>query len=398
MNQATIDFIRTHQDDDVRQLALRGCKSADIDMPFALDQIAGRQTAKCKLPEWYGVQGVIYPPHISMEQCSSECTARYKAQLAVRLGGESMADLTGGFGVDFSYMSRSFKQAVYVERQDHLCLNAEHNFKLLGMDNASVHHGDGVEYLHDAQHVDLLYLDPARRDGNGGKVFGLEDCTPNVVEIEDMLLQKSSYTVLKLSPMLDVHAAIQKLGENHVAEVHVLSVNNECRELLLVLTANQVDSCKVYCVNNDEVFSYQADSSEQLVLPVAGNVEDMTNSYLYVPNASIMKIGCFKQLAHSFPIRAIDANSHLFLSDGQIDNFPGRRFRIACISSLNKKELRQKCGDLVQANVAVRNFPLRAEELKKRLKLRDGGDVYLFGTSYSTERGVAHILLRCVKC
>jgi len=397
MNEITYEFIREHQNDDVRKLAFQGSKFPEVDLPFALDQIAGRQKAKSKLPSWYDIEGIIYPPHISMEQCSSEKTAEYKAALASRLGGTRMADLTGGFGVDFSYMAKMFREATYVERQEHLCNNAIHNMPLLGLNNVKVVNGDGVEYLHHMDRVDLLFMDPARRDTAGGKVFGIEDCTPNVLAVLDELLVKSGHLVLKLSPMLDVRAAVESLGRGNVKEVHVVSVDNECKELLIVLCKGADNVIQVSCVNNDDVFSYPYEGEE--TRPVCLSGFDIQGKFLYVPNASVMKMGCFGYLTSKYPVKAVSLNSHLFVADSKIDCFPGRRFSIESVMTLNKKEIRQKLGDISKANVSVRNFPLKAEALKKRLKFADGGDVYLFGTTVNDlQKGDVHILLRCVKC
>ena len=245
MNQATQDFIRQHQDEDVRQLAFLGSKNPEVDMPFALDQIRGRKMARAKLPRWANIDGIIYPPHISMEQCSSESTALYKADLAARVLGLpasssseeiGFVDLTGGFGVDFSYIaSRLGMSSMYVERQAHLCEAAKENFERLGLKNAIVKNEDGIEVLHSLKELKLIFIDPARRDDAGNKVVSLKDCTPDVTVLQEEMLLKADYVIIKLSPMLDWHRAISELS--HVREVHIISVNNECKELLLVLSA-----------------------------------------------------------------------------------------------------------------------------------------------------------------
>ena len=488
INQATLDFIRQHQDDDVRKLAFLGNKYPDVDMPFALDQIRGRKMARVKLPRWAEIDGIIYPPHISMEQCSSEQTAQYKAELAARLLGLGVltsadaekskdadnskicefagkravaskfarnedtsekqqiltnavdnvneikeetsegsfsdeiefVDLTGGFGVDFSYIAaRLGVKSMYVERQAHLCETAKENFERLGLKNAIVKNGDGVEVLHTitsdqtwsllntSHRLRLIFIDPARRDDAGNKVVSLQDCTPDVTQLQDEMLAKADYVIIKLSPMLDWHRAVSELS--HVREVHIVSVNNECKELLLVLSAmNQdekkpslnasssdvlalnVPSLKVFCVNDHQQMSY--DESDDSPVSVAdADCHDM--HYLYEPNASLMKAGCFGIISQRYGLRMLAKNSHLFVSakdSESVDDFPGRTFRILAVSSFNKKELKRHLAGITKANIATRNFPLSVAELRKRLKLKDGGDTYIFATTLSDD---SHVLV-----
>lgn len=432
MNQATQDFIRQYQDDDVRQLAFLGSKYPEVDMPFALDQIRGRKMARVKLPRWASLEGIIYPPHISMEQCSSESTALYKAELAARLlglpasssGTEMKAeneiefvDLTGGFGVDFSYIAaRLGVKSMYVERQAHLCEAAKENFGRLGLKNAIVKNGDGIEVLHsfhpkkkDAASADdslgitydqprsllktnlglkIIFIDPARRDDAGNKVVSLKDCTPDVTVLQEEMLSKADYVIIKLSPMLDWHRAISELS--HVREVHIISVNNECKELLLVLSArNMGENLRIYCINDAQSFvcdELDMESSQVKIAP--STLEEML--YLYEPNASLMKAGCFGVLSGRYDARMLSKNSHLFVSREPIAVFPGRSFRIIAVSSFNKKELKRHLSGITKANIATRNFPLSVAELRKRLKLKDGGETYIFATTLSDE---SHVLM-----
>lgn len=489
MNQATLDFIRQHQDDDVRQLAFLGSKYPEVDMPFALDQIRGRKMARVKLPRWANIDGIIYPPHISMEQCSSEQTALYKTELAARLLGLSpsssengeekekesenasnlhlsencefagkgavdsefakneatcekqqiltevdrnvneikgephggdfseeigFVDLTGGFGVDFSYIaSRLGVKSMYVERQAHLCEAAKENFGRLGLKNAIVKNGDGIEVLHsfaskkEAAASDslgitedqpqsllktnlglkLIFIDPARRDDAGNKVVSLKDCTPDVTLLQEEMLSKADYVIIKLSPMLDWHRAVSEL--NCVQEVHVISVNNECKELLLVLSARNMGNLRIYCVNDAQSFVCDELDMESSSVKIAlSTLEEM--QYLYEPNASLMKAGCFSVLSERYGARMLSKNSHLFVSMEPIEDFPGRSFRIIVISSFNKKELKRHLSSITKANIATRNFPLSVAELRKRLKLKDGGETYIFATTLSDE---SHVLV-----
>ena len=452
MNQATQDFIRQHQDDDVRQLAFLGSKYPEVDMPFALDQIRGRKMARVKLPRWASLEGIIYPPHISMEQCSSESTALYKAELAARLLGLpassfseeiGFVDLTGGFGVDFSYIAvRLGVKSMYVERQAHLCEAAKENFERLGLKNAIVKNGDGIEVLHsflpkkdDAASTDdslgitydqprsllktnpglkIIFIDPARRDDAGNKVVSLKDCTPDVTVLQEEMLSKADYVIIKLSPMLDWHRAISELS--HVREVHIISVNNECKELLLVLSARNMGGMeassadgvggteeaegtdgavkyagklRIYCVNDAQSFVCDESDMETSSVKIApSTLEEM--QYLYEPNASLMKAGCFGVLSGRYDARMLSKNSHLFVSQAPIEAFPGRSFRIIAISSFNKKELKRHLSGITKANIATRNFPLSVAELRKRLKLKDGGETYIFATTLSDE---SHVLV-----
>ncbi|MGN8651702.1 THUMP-like domain-containing protein [Segatella copri] len=446
MNQATQDFIRQYQDDDVRQLAFLGSKYPEVDMPFALDQIRGRKMARVKLPRWASLEGIIYPPHISMEQCSSESTALYKAELAARLlglpasssGTEMKAeneiefvDLTGGFGVDFSYIAaRLGVKSMYVERQAHLCEAAKENFGRLGLKNAIVKNGDGIEVLHsfhpkkkDVASADdslgitydqprsllktnlglkIIFIDPARRDDAGNKVVSLKDCTPDVTVLQEEMFLKADYVIIKLSPMLDWHRAISELS--HVREVHIISVNNECKELLLVLSARNMGemeassadgevkhagNLRIYCINDAQSFvcdELDMESSQVKIAP--STLEEML--YLYEPNASLMKAGCFGVLSGRYDARMLSKNSHLFVSREPIAAFPGRSFRIIAVSSFNKKELKRHLSGITKANIATRNFPLSVAELRKRLKLKDGGETYIFATTLSDE---SHVLM-----
>ena len=496
MNQATQDFIRQHQDDDVRQLAFLGSKYPEVDMLFALDQIRGRKMARVKLPRWASLEGIIYPPHISMEQCSSESTALYKAELAARLLGLPVSsssaekenesanenevakasdfhfskirefagdravdsefakngatsenqqiltkpgedvnetkedvskadfseeigfvDLTGGFGVDFSYIAaRLGVKSMYVERQAHLCDAAKENFGRLGLKNAIVKNGDGIEVLHsfhpkkkDVASADdslgitydqplsllktklglkLIFIDPARRDDAGNKVVSLKDCTPDVTILQEEMLSKADYVIIKLSPMLDWHRAISELS--HVREVHIISVNNECKELLLVLSArNMGENLRIYCINDAQSFVCDEMDMESSSVKIApSTLEEML--YLYEPNASLMKAGCFGVLSGRYDARMLSKNSHLFVSREPITAFPGRSFRIIAVSSFNKKELKRHLSGITKANIATRNFPLSVAELRKRLKLKDGGETYIFATTLSDE---SHVLV-----
>lgn len=450
MNDETREFVAMHRNEDVRELALKAKRVEGLDLPLALDQIAGWQIARKKLPQWASCEGIVYPPHISMEQCSSQFTAQYKSEIAQTLlapaatvrarvsdSGESdnqttksepqlsdspesdtqetktgvrvtdssesdtlvakraMVDLTGGFGVDFSYLARGFSQATYVERQRHLCDLAEHNMAALGLDQARIVCGDGVEYLRQMGPVDFIYLDPARRDEHGSRTYAIEDCTPNVFELRDLLLAKSQYTLVKLSPMLDWRKAVADF-DGTVREVHIVATGNECKELLLVLgrqVHEEPSAPRVFCVNDNQRIDYDSAAYTQ-GLRIGGKPLPEAKNYLYEPNASIMKAGCFDLVEERFGVTQVGPSSHLFVSATPVADFPGRGFAIEAIGGMNKKDIKRLLNGTKQANIAVRNFPLTAPQLRKKLKLADGGPVYLFGT---TMQGCDHVLLRTSK-
>lgn len=450
MNDKTREFVAMHRDEDVRELALKAKRVEGLDLSLALDQIAGWQIASKKLPQWASCEGIIYPPHISMEQCSSQFTAQYKSEIAQTLlasaatvrarvsdsaesdnqttksepqlsdsaesvmqtaksafqlsdspesdtlvAKRAMVDLTGGFGVDFSYLARGFSQATYVERQRHLCDLAEHNMAALGLDQARIVCGDGVEYLRQMGPVDFIYLDPARRDEHGSRTYAIEDCTPNVLELRDLLLAKSQYTLVKLSPMLDWRKAVADF-DGTVREVHIVATGNECKELLLVLgqqVHEEPSAPRVFCVNDNQRIDYDSAAYTQ-GLRIGGKPLPEAKNYLYEPNASIMKAGCFDLVEERFGVTQVGPSSHLFVSATPVADFPGRGFAIEAIGGMNKKDIKRLLNGTKQANIAVRNFPLTAPQLRKKLKLADGGPVYLFGT---TMQGCDHVLLRTSK-
>lgn len=371
MNEATLEQIRRHRQDDVRQLALKGMD------PMVIQQIAGWQVARTKVPSWAEVEGLHYPRHLSLEQCSSEQTARYKASLLSP--GDTFVDLTGGFGVDFFFMSQPFQRRVYVEQQQELCDIARHNFDLLNHP-CTVVCGSATEYLQQMPHASAIYIDPARRDAHGARTYSISDCTPNVLELQELLVKKADRVIIKLSPMLDWHKAASDL--QHISAIHIVSVQNECKELLLVLADGAMSEAPVICINlladgTHQRFEYTPATNAQ-----SANVNAKVNAtYLYEPNASIMKAGCFDEIGNFYQICKLSANSHLYVSDHEVKDFPGRRFQILSIPSMNKRELKEALRDIDRANITVRNFPMSAEALRKRLRLKDGGDLYIFATT-----------------
>ena len=410
----TSEFVKQFRESDPRKLALQASRYPDVDMPYALNQIQGWQTALRKLPSWAACDGVVYPPHLNMEQCSSEATARYKQQVARRWAERipnasrtSMTDLTGGFGVDFSFTSRCFDCATYVERNASLCDVVGANLPRLGIRNAHVKCAEAEAVLEQLEPQTMIFLDPARRDEHGAKTVLIADCTPDVCQLLPCLMQKSQFVMLKLSPMLDWHKAIVDL-DGKVREVHIVSADGECKELLLVLAPDGTPEVQVFCVDiqsrpdsegqyprSEFVYSIGGEAEpqptnstlniEHLTFPPATNstFNIQHSTFLFEPNASVMKAGCFDEIARAYGVSAISRNSHLFLSDRETDGFPGRSFAIDAVTTMNKRQLRQTLSGMKQANIAVRNFPLSVAELRKRLKLSDGGDTYIFATTTS---------------
>ena len=390
ISSETLRFIEENTRADVRSLALQAKKYPQVDMAMAVVQIAGRQIAEAKVPSWYHTEGLLYPKHLSMEQCSSEATAIYKAGL---VEGDSFADLTGGFGIDCSFLSRKFKQADYVERQAELCELANHNFPLLGL-SIGVHNEDGVEYLKQMQPVDCLFLDPARRDGHGGKTVAIADCEPDVSALEDLLVEKAKKVMVKLSPMLDLSLALKHL--KYVREVHIVSVNNECKELLLILQKESASSdITIHCehilnASDHQSFSFTQEQERTSDCPLATEV----GAYLYEPNASILKAGAYRSLTQTYACKKLHASSHLYTSEQFIEDFPGRRFHVEAVSGFGKKELKEFLQGMEKANLTIRNFPSSVADLRKRLKLKEGGEDYLFATTLADE---SKVMIKCRK-
>jgi Precorrin-6B methylase 2 len=390
INNETAQFIKEHIADNPSTLALQAKKYPEVDMPFAVTQIIGRKIALEKVPSWGNMDGIIYPKHLSLEQCSSEATARYKSSLAK---GDTLVDITGGLGVDCAFLSANFKKAVYVERQNELCEIASLNFPLLGLPHINVVNGDGVDYLSQIDKVDWLFVDPARRNEQGGKVVAIADCEPDVAELSELLVSKANNVMIKLSPMLDLSLALHDLS--FVKEVHVISVANECKELLVILSKeSSEDRIPIYCVNilkngDLQIYSFEK-GDEQQGCAYSSEVA----RFLYEPNASILKAGAYKSIANTYKLNKFHPNSHLYTSDDSIMDFPGRKFECESVFSLNKKEVKASIGNLKQANITVRNFPSSVAELRKRLKLSDGGDTYLFATTLANDQKV---IIKCHK-
>lgn len=374
LDTETIDFIAAHRNEDTRLLALQAKRYPAVDMREAVVQIEGWQLATEKLPAWSSVEGIVYPPKISMEQCSSEHTAKYKSAL---LQGKRFADLTGGFGIDFSYIARGFEEAFYIERNERLCAIARHNLALLGLGHARVMNGNSEELLASLPRLDWIFVDPARRDGDGRKVVALSDCEPDVTALEEQLLAKASKVMIKCSPMLDITLACRQL--HNVEAVHVVAVNNECKELLIIL-GKPVADIPVHCVDirgeANLTFSYTMGEEQQVQCSYATAL----SRWLYEPGAAVQKAGCHGALSARFGLSKLHPNSQLYTSDVLVPDFPGRVFEVVDVAGFSKAELK-KVQALQKANITVRNFPESVPQLRKRLKLADGGDNYIFATT-----------------
>ena len=392
IDTATQEFIRIHRKDNVRRLALEAAKYPHVDIPVALDQIQGWQIATRKCPLLARYDGIIDPPHLSMEQCSSQQTAFYKTRLVRRLLGKdarhTMTDLTGGFGIDFLALSLAFQQATYVELNPTLCELMRHNLQVLRR-TGTVICGNGAEWVAQMPHTNLIYIDPARRGEGGKRTYAIADCTPDVLSLRQLLVTKADKVLIKLSPMLDWHEAVRLLEQ--VEEVHLVAAGGECKEMLVVLSEQATGTPAIVCANEKSSYRFMANTEQPA--PIATTPPEV-GTYLYEPNAAIMKSGCFAQLCEAQDVLMAGHNSHLFLAPSPRPSFPGRQFRIEAVTTMNKRELKTSLQSIQQANITVRNFPLNVAELRKRLHLADGGPHYIFATTLADQR---HILILCKK-
>ena len=353
----------------VNDLALQRNKYkhlSDEEWRWFLQQVEGHERTADKLPTFAAIDDWWYPVRLSCEQCSSEATARYKASLC-QPAGRSLLDLTGGYGVDTYFLSEHFDHTDYVEQNAELCRIATHNFAAKPI---TIHHSTAEDFLASAGQYDLIFLDPARRDSYGGKVFRLEDCTPNVVELLPALLTHGKRIMIKLSPMLDITQAVTTLSQV-TWDIYVVAIKNEVKEVLL-LSGGSGRITAIDLSKKEQAFTF---TREEEINSEAINVRSTINSeainYLYEPNAAILKAGAYKLVAQRFGLRKLDVNTHLYTSETLVPDFPGRVFKVLPLS--------EGMGVGPQANVLVRNYPLTAEQLKKKLHLRDGGTAYVIG-------------------
>ena len=442
MNDATLDYIRRHASDDVRQLALRPVPDGVV-LRQALTQIEGRQLAARKLPAWAATDGLLFPLRLSLEQCSSEVTAQYKQALVRRLLASlppasspslppasssvpspslpsvsssvpspslppaavavasatvppvCFVDLTAGFGVDFASLAPLFARATYVERQEVLCDIARHNLPLLGLPEAEVRCSSAEEVLQELADnpVTLLFLDPARRDAAGRKVALIEDCTPDVCALQGQLRAAARFVLIKLSPMLDLTAALRSM--QGVVEAHVVSVDGECKELLLVMSSESPETSEasdaeplIHCSYSPTAppltFRMSEERSSNAVM-AAG-----LQQYLYEPDAAILKAGAFKVLCQRYPVSKLAPDTHLYTSDEPVVDFPGRRWKVMDSCSFAKSELRRLLADVPAADLTLRGFPGSVAQLRKQLHLREGGSAHFIATTLAD--GSRHLI------
>ena len=384
MNKETRQFITDNIGADIHQLALQSARYLLVDMPLAIRQINGKQKIKSKIPLFFSTDDILYPIQLSLEQSSSQSTAYYKSSLCE---GNTLVDLTGGFGIDCYFMSKNFSQVTYVERHEELCELARHNFKALGRKNIEVIHADSEKHLAQMEKVDWIFIDPARRSESGKKVVFLSDCEPDVSALAPLLLKKTGHVMIKLSPMLDITAAVRELPTT--AEIHIISVENECKEVLLILNQSADNQKKIRTINIsknkvDQVFEFMADDEANASVGYTSEI----STYLYEPNASVLKSGAFKSVGSRFGLSKLHSNTHLYTSAKLMVDFPGRIFEVQKVWGSTKIELKELATTAPKANISTRNYPLPVDELRKKLKIKEGGEVYLFACTLNNEQKV----------
>lgn len=389
MDRALQQYILQHRHDDVRELMLGGAGATGVDRRAAAVQIAGWQIAGHKLPLWARTEGIIFPEHLALEQCSSQRTAAYKATLLPPADTAlTMADLTGGFGVDSAMMMRGREggRLLFVEQDAELCRLAEHNLPLLGVKNATIIHARAEEALEQLPHVDLLFMDPARRDAHGGRTVALADCSPNAARLMPQLLEKARCVLLKLSPMLDLTQAVHQL-QGRVTQVHVVGVDGECKELLVMAEAGASGDgeCVIHCVNLGRRNTHFAFTRKQELAATCDCAQEL-GAFLYEPDATVRKAAAFRSVALQFGLKPLHPNSHLYTADTLLDDFPGRAFGVVAVCPATKADVQRLLGPKPAANLTVRNFPLTTDALRKKLGLRDGGTRYLFATTLAPQK------------
>nr|WP_251620825.1 class I SAM-dependent methyltransferase [Odoribacter lunatus] len=387
LSQQLQDFIAQHETASTDKLLLHARSYPDIDIVFAVDQIIARKHIKEKLPLWYQNRGIVFPSRLAAEQCSSETTATYKQNL---LKGNTLCDLTGGLGVDSWFFAQKAQNVTYIERMPEYCRAATHNFHLLGTNNITVLHADCRDIAHTLQ-TDTFYIDPARRTDSNKRLFALADCEPNIIPLKQTLLTNTQRLIIKISPMADISETLRLLPET--TEIHILAIKNECKEILFVLDPSprtiQIHTVS-FQTNEHQYFSFNPEEEKKTPLQLA----EALDSYLYEPNAAILKSGAFKSIATRFRLLKLHQHSHLYTSDTPCPEFPGRKFKITAVLPFTGKLLKKLKHDIPQANITVRNFPMTVEQIRKTSGIGDGGHLYLFATTIANSR---RVLLVCEK-
>ncbi len=378
-------FIVSNLKTDITKLILKGSPFEDIPIQEIANQIVAKQKSEHKLPTWFSTKNIYYPAKISIEQTSSEITANYKSKL---ISGNSIIDITGGFGIDCYYFSKRFKEVIHCEINDNLSTIVKHNYQQLKCENISTFSGDGIEFLKKSStFFDCIYVDPSRRNDIKGKVFLLQDCLPNVPKNIEFLFTKTNQVLLKNSPILDISSTINEL--KFVKEIHIIAINNDVKELLFLLERNYTSNIKIKTINIDKKgnqtfeFEYQEKINSNYSKPL---------SYLYEPNSAILKSGGFHQISQQLNIFKIHQHSHLYTSEEKVD-FPGRAFKIIDIISYDKKKILKLLPDK-KANITTRNFPKTVAQIRKETKIKDGGNIFLF---FTTDHNNNYMVFICSK-
>ncbi|PHR71001.1 MAG: SAM-dependent methyltransferase [Lutibacter sp.] len=378
-------FINNNLNSDISKILFKGTNFSNVTTQEIVEQIVSKKKCKNKLPTWFETQNIYYPDKLNIEQTSSEITSQYKANL---VSGSNLIDITGGFGVDTFAFSKKVKQVFHCEINEQLSKISKHNFQIFNATNIKITQENGLDYLKNyTEKFDWIYIDPSRRNDIKGKVFLLKDCLPNVPENIDFLFENSDNILIKNSPILDISSAINEL--KFVKEIHIVAIQNEVKELLFILEKNYKNSIQIKTINiqknNNQLFDFELNKE---CIPTY----NLTKKYLYEPNVSILKSGGFNEVSSQFKIDKLHPNSHLYTSEKLIE-FPGRKFEIKHLISFDKKQLK-KLIPSGKANITTRNFPQTVAQIRKKTKLKDGGNQYLFFTTDINEK---HIVLICDK-
>lgn len=384
------DYIFSHEHDDERSLVLKHHVVLGLPASLIAQQLIGRRKSKIKLPTWYKTKGIVYPPSVNLEQSSSEATALYKARFARSLfpnkSGLTLIDLTGGFGVDSYWFSQMFSSTHYVEPNEDLFGIVQHNHQTLGAGSIIHHNTSAQEFIDSNPPVNLVFLDPSRRDQQSRKVFKLADCTPDISKLQGQIFEKSSFLLVKTSPLLDIQQGLREIL--HVKKVSVVSVDNECKELLFLAVKGYSGEVEIEAVdltregNVKSTFAFSVKEEKSASVQLGEPLE-----FIYEPNAAILKSGAFKLISQKFQLAKLASNTHLYTASKLINDFPGTTFRIEVLD-VDSKQLNQLLPNQ-QVNVMTRNYPLKADELKKKLTLKDGGDKFLIGFSTNQKKYLA---------
>ena len=425
--QKTKEYIKQHRNDDIYRLALTKAPEG-VDLQYALSQISAYQTLSKKVPSWAECDELIFPRQLSLEQSSSELTARYKAELIrefMGTDGYQHIDLTGGMGIDCYFIAQYASQSHYIEQNPELCTIAQHNFAYLNS-NISVHNTTAENFISQLTTVNsqqptqlstLIYLDPARRGNHGQKLVSISDCQPNVIELLPQMFELTNKIVVKLSPMLDITRAINELS--HIEKLYVISVNNECKELLLFINQQHTGEPTIYAINlNSQQSTKTIDAQNcppvlggravggggQNTSLLTGTLSKEANltlshahevgSYLYEPFAAHLKSGLYKTIAQQYGVEKLHQHSHLYTSNTLNNDFPGRQFQVKKVIPFDKKNAKTLFKSLQKANITTRNFPLTVSELRTQYKIKDGGETYIFATTLYDD---SKVLIVCEK-